>query len=1158
MNNNPLYNSRIIRTYAEYLRKQYPDVGIDAVLDYSGMTASEMKDGAHWFTQSQVDRFHEIVLLKTGNPNVAREAGRFSASAKGLGAAKQYTLGLLNLTSIYLLIGKLYPLLSRGADVQAKKLRPNKVEIIATPKPGVDEKPYQCDNRIGFFEAIAEFLTKKPAKLKHPSCFHKGDTRCHYVVTWEESAVHRCKQISNYAFLLGITASFALFFLLPIKSWGLFVLIAGFLTVSFSFCCEYFEKKELINTVKTQGDAAKDLLDETNIRYNNAIFVQEIGQAISSILDIDKLIKTVVSVMQKRLDFDRGMIMTADREKARLTYRDGYGYDREMEEVLRNTGFHLGNPRSRGVAVEAFKKQKPFLVNDISEIEQDLSERSREFVKKMGAQSFICVPIVYENESLGVIIVDNISSKRHHTQSDMNLLMGVASQAAISMANAISFQRLQESEEKYRTILESIEEGYFQVDLAGNFTFVNDALCKILGYSHEELSSMNNREYTDSETSARMYKAFNEIYRTGKPANIIDYQIIRKDGGTRNLEISASLLNNSGGEPVGFRGVIRDVTERKHAEAMHREKLAAEAASRAKSRFLANMSHEIRTPINGIIGMTELAMVTSLDRSQRDMVKTIQTESKFLLSIINDILDSSKIEEGMLELENIPFDLGTMMDDLVNVFAYKANQKGLNINLSLAQDVPLGLIGDPGRLRQILKNLMDNAIKFTVKGQITIEGHMAEDLAESVKIRFSIKDSGIGIPKERQGAIFESFTQADSSTTRKYGGTGLGTTISKQLAELMGGEIGVKSEEGRGSTFWFTAVFSKEVVEKATRVRYSEKRVVSQRRVKGNRKSIQILLVEDYPTNQQVAMSHLKAAGYHVDLAENGLAALELYKQKYYNLILMDVQMPVMDGYEATRKIRKLETQSRQIETTDKTSDHQQPLSSSIQIQSTINNQPRPQSDQGGVSASLQQSTIQRVPIIAMTAHAINAYRERCLEVGMDGYLAKPLMRRDLLAMVEKWTGGIIDGEAETQIINPDLQERPRDGLQSDISVNREANINNHQSKIRAPINFEKALNEFVGNKTVLMRVLHGFVENARGQIGIIRQSITDGDAERVMGEAHSIKGGAGNLTADELSRVAFEMENIGKSGGLESGTKVLKRLEKELDRLDAYISTLK
>lgn len=1139
----PLYSSRIIRIFVVFIKKHYPEINIDSVLGYAGITTHNVEEPGHWFTQDQVDRFHEALVTKTGNEDIAKEAGRFAASSEGMGPAKQYTLGLMSLTALYLSMGKVYAFMSRGADIKTKKIGTNKVEIISTPRPGVNEKPYQCKNRIGTFESVARLFTKKFAKIEHPSCFHKGGNSCRYIITWENTPSHTWKLVRNYSLLLSIFSSLVLLFLLPVISWISFTLSCTLLVMMFSFYSQFLENKELSKTITEQGDAAKDLLDETNIRYNNAVFIQEIGKAISTILDTDRLISTVMSLMQTRLDFNRGMIMLANKEKTRLYYMDGYGYDSELEEVLTNTGFHLESPHSKGVVVQAFKQQKPFLINDAAEIEQEISERSLEFLRHTATKAFICVPIVYEEEPLGIILVDNVNTKRHLTQSDMSLLMGVASQAAISMANAISFKRLQESEEKYRTILESIQEGYFEVDLAGNFTFFNDAVSKIFGYPRSELMGMNNQGYTDLETSARMYRAFNEIYRTGKPANIIDYQIIRKDGEIRNLEISAYLLNNAAGEPAGFRGVIRDVTERKHAEEMHREKLAAEAANKAKSKFLANMSHEIRTPLNGIIGMTELAIATDMDSNQRDMVQTIQTESKFLLSIINDILDSSKIEEGMLELEKIPFDLGTMMDDLVNIFAYRANQKGLDINLSLAQDVPLGLIGDPGRLRQILKNLMDNAIKFTVKGQINIEGRVAEDLGESVKIRFSVKDSGIGIPKERQGAIFESFTQADSSTTRKYGGTGLGTTISKQLAELMGGEIGVKSEEGKGSTFWFTAVFSKEVVEKATRVRDSEKGVVSQRRVKVSRKSIQILLVEDYPTNQQVAMSHLKAAGYHVDLAENGLAALELYKQKHYNLILMDIQMPVMDGYEATRKIRKLETQSRQIETTDKTSDHQQPLSSSTQEQSSIIN---------------HQSSIKRVPIIAMTAHAINAYRERCLEVGMDDYLAKPLMRRDLLAMVEKWTGGSIDGEAETQIIKPDLQERPRNGLQSDISVNREANIHNHQSKIRAPINFEKALNEFVGNKSVLMRVLHGFVENAKGQIGIIRQSITDGDAERVMGEAHSIKGGAGNLTADELSRVAFEMENIGKSGALENGTKVLKRLEKELDRLDAYISTLK
>ena len=504
----------------------------------------------------------------------------------------------------------------------------------------------------------------------------------------------------------------------------------------------------------------------------------------------------------------------------------------------------------------------------------------------MGSRSFICVPIIYESDSLGVIIMDNISSKRTLTGSDMSLLMGVASQTAISMVNAISFQRLQESEEKYRTILERIEEGYFEVDLTGRLTFCNDSICRILGYSREELMGMGNRDYTDAETAARMFKAFNETYRTGTPANVIDYRIIRKDGGTRNLELTASLLKNSEGEAVGFRGVVRDVTERKQAEALQREKLAAEAASRAKSQFLANMSHEIRTPLNGIIGMTELAMMRDMDCEHRNILQTIQTESNSLLGIINDILDFSKIEAGMLQLEEISFKLASVFDNVVNAFVHSAEQKDLKLRVLFTGDVPDGVIGDPGRLRQILINLVGNSVKFTQKGEIIIEVHIAEDLDKRVKLRFAVKDTGIGIPQDKKRSIFKSFTQADSSTTRKYGGTGLGTTISKHLAELMGGEIGVESEVGVGSCFWFTAVFLKQTIGAVPRRQKDKKLIISSEPTENRNKSFKILLVEDYPTNQQVAISHLKSAGHDVDSAANGLAALELYRKNHYHLIL--------------------------------------------------------------------------------------------------------------------------------------------------------------------------------------------------------------------------------------------------------------------------------
>ncbi len=513
-----------------------------------------------------------------------------------------------------------------------------------------------------------------------------------------------------------------------------------------------------------------------------------------------------------------------------------------------------------------------------------------------------------------------------------------------------------------------------------------------------------------------------------------------------------------------LKGDVDDLfQDRKRAEALQQAKFEAEAANLAKSDFLAKMSHEMRTPLNGIIGMAELAMETILDDNQRNILNTINTEANSLLGLISNVLDFSKIEVGKLELEEIPFDLRILIEEVTNSMALRAEQKGLEFISFLSPDVPSLLIGDPGRLRQILNNLASNAIKFSHEGEIYIKGEMAEDLGDRAKIRFLVKDTGIGIPKDKQAVIFESFTQADGSTTRKYGGTGLGTTISKQLVEMMGGEIGVESPSdcelripdsglkkskigGPGSTFWFTVFFTKQPEEKAvlqkedvdlsglrvlvvddsqtnrfiiveylrswgchpveasegkealsilrksvlskdpfnliltdiqmsemsgfdlaTEIRTSEalkeipiialtsagrrgdgkkcrdigidgylnkpikkddlykaiisvlglfmedkvqispKLVTIHTIAEDYRKKAQILLVEDYPTNQQVAMRHLQGAGYHVDLAENGQQAVKMYKRKHYDIILMDIQMPVMDGYEATKTIRNLE-----------------------------------------------------------------------------------------------------------------------------------------------------------------------------------------------------------------------------------------------------------
>ncbi|MBU4425611.1 MAG: GAF domain-containing protein, partial [Proteobacteria bacterium] len=411
-NKSPIYNSRIIKTYLEYLSKHYPDVDIDSLLDYAKMIKPEVEDPAHWFSQHQVDLFHEILQSKTNNPNIYREVGRYGAISKASGLVRQYVLGFVTPGAAYSMLARIASKLSRAQVFRTRQIAGNKVEITVTLAPGVKENPHQCENRIGLFEAMAKLFTNKFARVEHPHCLHKGAQVGRYIITWEKVPSLLWKQVRNYSLLLGILSSLALFFILPITPWAIVSLLFALLTLILSCYSSYLEKKEHVKTIESQGDVAEELLSEMNIRYNNALLVQEIGQATSTILDIDKFVNTVVTVMERRLDFDRGMIMLANQEQTRLIYAGGYGYSKEQEKLLQGTEFHLDRTESKGMFVLAYNKQKSFLINDIAENEKELSKRSQELARQMGTQSFICVPIIYEQKSLGILTVDNIKSKR--------------------------------------------------------------------------------------------------------------------------------------------------------------------------------------------------------------------------------------------------------------------------------------------------------------------------------------------------------------------------------------------------------------------------------------------------------------------------------------------------------------------------------------------------------------------------------------------------------------------------------------------------------------------------------------------------------------------------------------------------------------------------
>ena len=496
-----------------------------------------------------------------------------------------------------------------------------------------------------------------------------------------------------------------------------------------------------------------------------------------------------------------------------------------------------------------------------------------------------------------------------------------------------------------------IEDGYFELDLSpeARYVFVNEAFCGMTGYSADELLGASYRDFADDEQIGVLSEMFANVLKSGEPLKAFEYSLTRKNGDKRFVEDSVSLKRDAKGQPNGFMGTRRDSTERKLTEReLAKAKEAAEAASKAKSEFLANMSHEIRTPMNGIIGMTTLALDTRLSPYQADCLTTVKDSAEALLTILNDILDFSKIESRKLELESIPFDLADVIARTLKPLALKARQQGLTLISEIAPEVRLDLVGDPGRLQQILTNLLGNAIKFTSRGQIRLTVRVDVRIENSTRLHFLVSDTGIGIAADKHATVFDAFSQADSSTTRRFGGTGLGLAISTTLVQMMGGRIWVDSQPDVGSTFHFTASFDMRdgagVMPAPTPLPAS-----------AARRSLSVLLAEDNLVNQRVAEGMLTMRGHRVTVASNGREALAAIEQTAFDLVLMDVQMPEMDGFEASVAIRVRE-----------------------------------------------RSTGGHVRIVAMTARAMHGDREQCLLAGMDGYLSKPIDRDLLMAVVEQ------------------------------------------------------------------------------------------------------------------------------------------------------------
>jgi PAS domain S-box-containing protein len=797
-------------------------------------------------------------------------------------------------------------------------------------------------------------------------------------------------------------------------------------------------------------------------------------------------------------------------------------------------------------------------------------------------------------------------------------------------------KRVEERTAELKKLSETVEQSPVTVvitDKNGTIEYVNPTFCEITGYSAKEAIGQNPRILKSGNNPESFYK---DLWDTILSGRIWRGELLNRKKNDEEFWESASIspIKNDDGEITHFVAVKEDITAKKQMEEeLIQSKRAADEANKAKSDFVANMSHEIRTPMNAVIGMTHLALKTELTHKQRDYLNKIESSANSLLGIINDILDFSKIEAGKLDIESVEFNLDNVLDNLANLVTVKAQEKeDLEILFATSRKVPRSLVGDPLRLGQILINLVNNAVKFTESGEILVSTELVNYNEGQVTLKFSVSDTGIGLTEDQIDNLFQAFTQADTSTTRKFGGTGLGLTISKRLVEMMGGKIWVESQLGQGSTFSFTANFSpgkekakerfvpsadlsgmkvlvvddnansRQILEKtldsfsfevalaasgeeglaelegapkdqsydlvimdwkmpgmdgieASKLIKSHKglskippiilvtayareeirqrakqlglegflfkpvspsvlldaimqamgqevRKVSRvdRKKEDNAEELNairgawVLLAEDNEINQQVALEILESAGLNVSLAENGQEAVSAVKEKYYDAVLMDIQMPVMSGYEAAGEIRKDER-------------------------------------------------FKDLPIIAMTAHAMAGDERKSLEAGMNGHVTKPIDPDQLFTALLKWIQPNKGAVADRQ---PDVTFR-------ETALTQEAQAEEGLPESLTGFDLKAGLERLRGNKRLYRKLLLDFGANYGGVADEIREALAAKDFKQAHSLVHNLKGLAGNLAATDLQAASIEIEKLVKGDQKKAPT--VKQLDQKLAEVENTLS---